>query len=337
MTNKFLLAVVPMICLVQTSATTWQQVGKIKFESRQVNLGKLKRGEVRTAHFKFRNVGDGPLVIQGVHTQCGCVTTSDMVGKTFAPQDSGELTVSFDSSDFDGRVVKKITVATNLPHLRLTTLTLRAEVISTVKLDPPVLTFGKIKESNIKEQVAELISPVKADFKVEGLEYDESALRVRLIEEKGRQKIAVSLLPQRPKGHLKESIIIATNLPHQSKIKLLVRATITGNLALEPSYIEFGSVTEGKTIERSMQLHAPHHWKIFSEKIDLAINGHTVTNPEDFVTIVDDQGSRKHDKKLVVRLRRSGHLVGNVRGRIILTTSEPTQQKVDVNFYAYFQ
>lgn len=318
----------------------WGEFGKIKFKKTYQNLGDLNRGELKEVLFHFTNSGSGPLMIQGVHTSCGCIVTSDLVGKVYQPGEGGHLQIKFDSSDFKGKIKKIVTVATNSPRLRSVSLSLRANVKSEVSLNPPVLVYGEIQESTTEEKVTEIKAVGGKPFEVLGLSYNETALSVRLVEEKSAKKIIVSLLPQRPTGLLKENIIVKTNLAHQKEIKLLVRAYITGNLQVEPHYIEFGSLKEDQMKTKDLVIEAHHDWKVFDENFELAINGHIVTNPGDFVSIqkISDvkRSSAPNSKNITVALKRNGHLTGNVRGRLSLKTSEPTQQNVDVNFYAYF-
>lgn len=62
--------------------------------------------------FKVANVGDKPLVIEGVHVNCGC-TSATHSKEPVAPGDSAVVYVSFFPKDLDGRYLKTIYVYTN--------------------------------------------------------------------------------------------------------------------------------------------------------------------------------------------------------------------------------
>ena len=62
--------------------------------------------------FKVANVGDKPLVIEGVYVSCGC-TSATYSKEAVAPGDSAVVYVSFFPKDLDGRYLKTIYVYTN--------------------------------------------------------------------------------------------------------------------------------------------------------------------------------------------------------------------------------
>ena len=76
------------------------------------DLGNVPQGAKAYYSFKFRNVGDAPLVIGNVSTSCGC-TVSDYPHQPVAPGDSAAIEVRFDSKGRRGRFAKTITVITN--------------------------------------------------------------------------------------------------------------------------------------------------------------------------------------------------------------------------------
>jgi hypothetical protein len=67
------------------------------FEDRTHDFGNMERGDVRSQVFKFTNEGDGPLKISVV-SACDC-TTTDYPTKAIAPGESGQIKVTFDSTD----------------------------------------------------------------------------------------------------------------------------------------------------------------------------------------------------------------------------------------------
>ncbi len=76
------------------------------------HMGDVPEGAVAYYAFKFRNVGDAPLVIGSVSTSCGC-TVSDYPRRPIPPGEEGEIEVKFDSRGRKGRFVKTVTVITN--------------------------------------------------------------------------------------------------------------------------------------------------------------------------------------------------------------------------------
>jgi Protein of unknown function (DUF1573) len=98
----------------------------LKFKERTSSLGVLQPGEVKTAKFAFTNVADHEVTISKVLTYCPClkVKTKKMA---YAPGESGELAIEFNSADFGMDYAQTIVVKTD-PGNRTAYLTITAFV-----------------------------------------------------------------------------------------------------------------------------------------------------------------------------------------------------------------
>ncbi len=76
------------------------------------DMGNVPEGARAYYRFKFRNVGDAPLIIGNVSTSCGC-TVSDYPHRPIPPGEEAVIEVRFDSRNRSGRFTKTITVITN--------------------------------------------------------------------------------------------------------------------------------------------------------------------------------------------------------------------------------
>jgi len=85
---------------------------QISFDSYSHDFGTIAQGEKVSHNFKFRNIGNGQLVITDVTTSCGC-TASKYSLEPVAAGDQGQVEVIFDSYGRQGRQIKKISVWTN--------------------------------------------------------------------------------------------------------------------------------------------------------------------------------------------------------------------------------
>lgn len=84
----------------------------IKFNEDMYDFKDIKRGQEVSHVFKFTNVGKRPLLISEVRPSCGC-TTPKYTKEPVYPGKKGEITVTFDSSNFEGEVLKTIAVSGN--------------------------------------------------------------------------------------------------------------------------------------------------------------------------------------------------------------------------------
>ena len=89
-----------------------QDVGaKIKFESLEINYGKISKGDNGVRIFKFTNIGSKPLIIDKVYSSCGC-TIPKKPSSPIDPGEDDEIQVKYDTNRV-GPIRKTITVLSN--------------------------------------------------------------------------------------------------------------------------------------------------------------------------------------------------------------------------------
>lgn len=86
-------------------------------------IGKITEGENASFNFRFKNVGDAPLVISAAQASCGC-TVPEKPEAPIKPGETGSIKVVFHSKGRVGPVEKEVWVVSNakpgIPVLRLT-------------------------------------------------------------------------------------------------------------------------------------------------------------------------------------------------------------------------
>src|ERR1035438_7824800 len=80
-----------------------------KFSEESFSFGTIKEGAKVHHTFKFKNVGNGELVISNAHGSCGC-TIPTFSSKPVPPGGDGEIEVSFNSSGKGGVQDKTVTI-----------------------------------------------------------------------------------------------------------------------------------------------------------------------------------------------------------------------------------
>ncbi len=84
----------------------------IQFEKTEHDFGKILQGEQLTYTFRFKNVGDAPLIITSVEKTCGC-TSPTYSKEPIAPGQDGKVTITYDSKGHKGFQNKRIIVNAN--------------------------------------------------------------------------------------------------------------------------------------------------------------------------------------------------------------------------------
>jgi hypothetical protein len=109
--KKILFILLAMMSICTISAKKFPE---IKFEKTAIDLGTFSMDNpVQKCIFKFTNVGKAKLVINQVHTSCGC-TVADYPKDFISPGASGEITITYNGTGkMPGRFKKGIQIYTN--------------------------------------------------------------------------------------------------------------------------------------------------------------------------------------------------------------------------------
>lgn len=89
----------------------------IDFEETSHDFGKIHQGDTVRHVFRFKNIGDHPLLIENVKPSCTC-TVLDFPQEAISPGGTGEIKAHIDTSDKSGRHTKYFAVIYNgNPHV----------------------------------------------------------------------------------------------------------------------------------------------------------------------------------------------------------------------------
>jgi hypothetical protein len=94
------------------SGQTSGKLPKIVFTDTTYDFGNITEGDKVTHVFTFKNSGQGDLIISSATASCGCTTPTYPHGVKHSG-DTGSISVTFDSKNKSGKVVKAITILSN--------------------------------------------------------------------------------------------------------------------------------------------------------------------------------------------------------------------------------
>ncbi len=149
-----------LLAVILFAGPAWSGSGpSISFDQEELDYGRVAYGSTVTEHFRLINKGDEPLVITKVRADCGCTKT--FKGPTEVPPNGkSEIVTEFDTTDLSpGRKRKHIYVSTNDPKRPQIVLTLYADIVRELVVEPP--TFAK--------QIDRQTGPVSFQFKIRNL------------------------------------------------------------------------------------------------------------------------------------------------------------------------
>jgi hypothetical protein len=98
---------------VSTSSQSNVGTPILSFDKTSHDFGTINEGEKVTTTFAFTNTGDADLIIVDARGSCGCTVPQYPKNTPLAPGATGEIVVSFDSSNKPGLQQKTVTLSTN--------------------------------------------------------------------------------------------------------------------------------------------------------------------------------------------------------------------------------
>jgi len=110
-----------------------------RFDKETHDFGKVRVGKTVTDEFTLTNQGDAPLAIKALRTSCGC-TKAVHGSREVAPHGKTGIACFLDTTGMRaGRVAKTIFVESNDPQRPTIRLTLIADVVRDLTVEPPSL------------------------------------------------------------------------------------------------------------------------------------------------------------------------------------------------------
>ena len=103
-----------LLCMLTLSVANAKKMPEIKFEKTTIDLGTFSQDDgIQKCVFRFTNVGNDKLVINNVHTSCGC-TVAKYSEEPISPGGSGEISITYNGAGkMPGKFKKSIQVFTN--------------------------------------------------------------------------------------------------------------------------------------------------------------------------------------------------------------------------------
>jgi len=102
--------------------------GEIVFDNEYHSFGKVTEGDVVSHTFGFINNGPGVIRLVKTRSTCGCTTTKGAL-KEYEPGERGEITVTLDTQDKHGIVVKTIDILLENGETEFVSVSIMAELI----------------------------------------------------------------------------------------------------------------------------------------------------------------------------------------------------------------
>ena len=103
-----------LLCMLTLCVANAKKMPEIKFEKTTIDLGTFSQDDgIQKCVFRFTNVGNDKLVINNVHTSCGC-TVAKYSEEPISPGGSGEISITYNGTGkMPGKFKRSIQVFSN--------------------------------------------------------------------------------------------------------------------------------------------------------------------------------------------------------------------------------
>jgi hypothetical protein len=223
----------------------------MRFDRRRHDFGVAKQLQTLTTEFTLTNDGDGPLAVNDVRGDCGCIATA-MKHRTLAPGASEKIVVTYHTHMVAGRHTKHVRVATDDPETPNVALEVTVDVSGGVLLDPAHFYFALslVGSSPAPRAVAKWKPGVGQPFRVtrvdvEGVDMVAETKEWEAKDFKGWE-IELRFRKPPPIGQISGKAVIHTDSPETPSISALIGGQITGRVWIAQRQASVGAVTHGK-------------------------------------------------------------------------------------------
>jgi hypothetical protein len=111
---------------------------QLVFEKKEADLKASPSDKAVTARFPFHNAGNYTVHITDMNTSCGC-TTATLEKRTYAPNEKGEITASFEIGDRMGPQIKSIVLETDDAKASVVSLDMKIDIPDLMETKPAFL------------------------------------------------------------------------------------------------------------------------------------------------------------------------------------------------------
>jgi len=240
----------------ETAAKPAKPSSKITFENAVCDFGEVGPNRKNTGQFKFTNTGEALLEITEVEKCCGIVTKLDKT--EYEPGESGILKVEWNSGPQPSTMDRQLTVHSNDPKTRQTTLSLIAKVVLQVDWEPKSLKLSldeknagcpNITIRSLDNQPFSILE-FKSTADCIAADYDSSVEATKFILE---PRVNVEAMPKNLKGR------IDINLTHPEGKIATILFSVVPEFTIRPSMILVWDAEPEKPVEQKIDVLNNYH------------------------------------------------------------------------------
>lgn len=195
------------------------------------DFGSLPQGKKVQHNFTIKNSGDAPLQIKKLNADCGC-TAAKPSSSVIQPGKSGEIQVTFDSTNFSGKVHKTVVLSSNAGKTPNYTFKLEADIEETLQVKPRQLSLGPIAAGATKQASLTVLNKGDSSVKLLSVNVTSNSLQIKPTIKKAELKpgesgtVELAVTPRPEAKVLSAYLHIVTSHPQKKEITVPVYASL---------------------------------------------------------------------------------------------------------------
>ena len=230
---------VPAPAAVTPPAATDTSGPRIQFQTNLYNFGKVKSGDPVKYTYIFTNVGTELLILSNVQPSCGCTTAGEWSHQV-EPGKTGSIPVQFNSGNYNGSVMKTITVSCNDKTQPTIGLQLTGTIWKPIDVNPQfaVLNVPADSQEPVKT-VVHVVNNMDEPLAVFSPESNNKAFTAELKTNQVNKdfEVTISTVPPLEAGNVQAQISLKTSSTNAPVLNLTAWANVQVAIIVSPPQI----------------------------------------------------------------------------------------------------
>ena len=215
-----------------------QRPPTIHFEAPVHDFGEVLKGNIVRHDFLVKNTGFSPLEINKVKPTCGCTLAGDWP-KLLQPGESGIIPIQVKTDTFRGPITKSVRVESNDPKKGVTLLQIKGNVWTPIEYPASVPLKAQTSRDTIVSKTVKIINKGEDPLTLSDIRSTNPKFKAQIKTLKQGQEfeLTITALPPLQYGHNRADIVLKTNNPEMSQLKIMTYVMVTPAVDVIPTYL----------------------------------------------------------------------------------------------------
>jgi len=211
---------------------------KIQFETPTYDFGRGKSGEPIKHTFVFTNTGCETLEISNVRPGCGCTTAGEWTKKV-EPGKTGEIPIQVNTANFNGPIMKNVSVDSNDKAQPTTVLYLKGTIWKPVEINPQFAMINVPPDTEGGSTVVRIINNMDEPITLSKPEVNNPSFSATLkTNQPGKEyEMVVSIVPPIRTGYSQAQITLKTSSAAMPTLTANIGANVQAAVTVIPQQI----------------------------------------------------------------------------------------------------